>query len=248
MEVRLVATNFGENPYLLPYLAVKVSTGRVRKNGLDYYLNKDDIEIQKKWFIMARDFPSVLEHVVFTFYIKDISRVCSHQLVRHRLCSFTQESNRYSDIVLKKMIDRIKELSGKENDVEACKWFKKKMERYDEKEVYNIVSIAYVFPRYVSPYHKPSLPEDRIYFIAKQYICATGHYFRLRELGFKREEARYVLPQALKTSILMTVNLRELIHIIKLRRDKKAQTEIYELADKLYNLVKEKIDILDKLM
>ncbi len=63
---------------------------------------------------------SVFEHIYFTFKIEGISRACSHQLVRHRHCSFTQRSQRYCSeegfgIILPDSIDQIDEIRGYEN-------------------------------------------------------------------------------------------------------------------------------------
>jgi len=136
---------------------------------------------------------SVLEHAYATFRISGISRACSHQLVRHRLCSFTQKSQRYVD---EKDFSYVIPPSVEENE-EAKKLFEEFME------------------------------------------SARNTYVRLKELGIKNEDARYVLPNAAETEIVLTANFRELRHIISLRKDKSAQWEIRKLAHEMLRLLKE---------
>ena len=125
---------------------------------------------------------SVMEHIYFTFKIEGISRACSHQLVRHRHCSFTQRSQRYCSedgfgFVTPSTVDE-----GRfENDMEDIKdW-------YEE-------------------YQKSGVPN---------------------------EDARYVLPNACETSLYLSCNLRELIHMSNERLCRRAQWEIRELVQQM---------------
>jgi len=125
---------------------------------------------------------SVFEHVSFTFRIEGISRVCSHQLVRHRMASFTQQSQRYVPlnpefIIPESLIDS--EFSD---------------------EVKNILENA------------------------------RSLYKKMVEKGIRKEDARFILPQAVETKIIVTMNGRELRHFISLRAEKDAQWEIRKLA------------------
>lgn len=133
---------------------------------------------------------SVMEHIYFTFKIDGISRACSHQLVRHRMCSFTQRSQRYCDedgfgVVLPKSIDKVDEKHG--------------------------------------------------YFDLMDEI--EQHYCELQAHGVPNEDARYVLPNACATSLYLSCNLRELIHIANERLCARAQWEIRELAKEMVALV-----------
>lgn len=136
---------------------------------------------------------SVLEHAYATFRISGISRACSHQLVRHRLCSFTQKSQRY----------------------------------VNEKE------FSYVIP--------PSImtnPEAKRIF--EEFMeRAKAAYSNLKDLGIKNEDARYVLPNAVETEIVLTANFRELRHIIGLRKNISAQWEIRMVAEEMLKLLME---------
>ncbi|MCS7280773.1 MAG: FAD-dependent thymidylate synthase [Desulfobacterota bacterium] len=136
---------------------------------------------------------SVLEHAYATFRISGISRACSHQLVRHRLCSFTQKSQRYVD---EKNFSYVLPPSIEENS-EAKKVFEEFME------------------------------------------TAKKTYVRLKELGIKNEDARFVLPNATETEIVLTANFRELRHIISLRKAESAQWEIRKVAEEMLKILKE---------
>ena len=143
---------------------------------------------------------SPIEHVSFSFGIEGISRACSHQLVRHRVASYSQQSQRY-----------VKE------------------EQFD-----------YVVP--------PSIKEDSA--LVKEFEkCmaeAQENYTRvlkrLEELGYKGEtgqqDARYLLPNAAETKIVVTMNARELLHFFRVRCCNRAQWEIREMAERMLALVK----------
>ena len=133
---------------------------------------------------------SVFEHIYFTFKIEGISRACSHQLVRHRHCSFTQRSQRYCS----------------EDDFRVVEPLS--IERIDEK--YGYFELM-----------------DNI------EVC----YDELQAQGVPNEDARYVLPNACETSLYLSCNLRELIHIANERLCTKAQWEIRELVKQMVALV-----------
>ena len=133
---------------------------------------------------------SVFEHIYFTFKIEGISRACSHQLVRHRHCSFTQRSQRYCS----------------EDGFTVIK--PQTIENIDGKYGYeNLMSVI----------------ED--------------HYNELQALGVPNEDARYILPNACATSLYLSCNLRELIHMANERLCVRAQWEIRDLVREMCNLV-----------
>lgn len=140
---------------------------------------------------------SVLEHVIVTFRAEGISRACSHQLVRHRMASYVQQSQRYTRI-----------------DTHSDDW-------------------------YVMPPAFEDL-EDGAETYAYEMSTAAAAYQRALDCGIKPEDARYLLPEATKTSVNVTMNLRELESFYKLRADKHAQWEIrrlaWELMDRLYRI------------
>lgn len=132
---------------------------------------------------------SVLEHASATFFIEDVSRALTHQLVRHRLASFTQESQRYCtsssfDVVMPKSFQ---DLGG----------------------------------------------DDLVQKVNDLYQTIDSLYNDMLALGIKKEDARYILPNACTTKIMMTANFREWRHIIALRTEIHAQWEIRSLTNKI---------------
>jgi thymidylate synthase (FAD) len=143
--------------------------------------------------IMASGHHSTLEHASYTFAIEGVSRALTHQLVRHRIASFNQQSQRY--VRFTQGIGMVKPGSVKQ-DAEAEAVF-------DE-------AIA----------------------------SALDAYHKLLELGVPAEDARYLLPNAAETKIVVTMNIRELLHFFGLRCCNRAQWEIRELADRMLRLVR----------
>ena len=143
---------------------------------------------------------SPIEHVSFTFGIEGISRACSHQLVRHRVASYSQQSQRY---VKEECFDYIIPPSIKQ-DAAISREFEKCMAEAQENY--------------------------------------TKVLKRLEELGYKGEvgqqDARYLLPNAAETKIVVTMNARELLHFFRVRCCNRAQWEIREMADRMLALVK----------
>ena len=117
--------------------------------------------------IMSAGHTSTLEHASYTFAVDGVSRALTHQLVRHRIASFNQQSQRY-------------------------------------------VAIA----------------------------AAIEAYEKLLAAGVPAEDARYLLPNAAETKIVITMNVRELLHFFSLRCCNRAQWEIREMAHRMLELVK----------
>ena len=127
---------------------------------------------------------SVLEHAYATFRVSGASRSFTHQLVRHRLCSFIQQSQRYVD-------------EGNFNFIE---------------------------PDSIKDNHEAhSLFID---FMGK----AKAVYSQLQRMKIKKEDARYVLPNAVESQIVVSANFREWRHIIDLRGKPQSQWEFRRVA------------------
>ena len=142
--------------------------------------------------------PSCYEHAVFTFSISGISRATSHQLVRHRMASYSQQSQRY--------------VKPKDLDSET-------------------MAFEYVIPE--------TIPKDIVSGYQKVMESLNRAYIRLLRLGIPEEDARYILPNACTTNIVVTMNARELQHFCGLRRCSRAQWEIRELADRMAQAAEE---------
>ena len=153
--------------------------------------------------IVSSGHESVLEHVKFTFGVEGVSRSLTHQLVRHRIASYSQQSQRYV-----------------------------KAENFE-----------YVIP--------PLIEKDEI--LKKEFLTIMEEIKktynrilkRFEEIGIKGEkanqDARYILPNAAATKIVITMNARELLHFFRVRCCTRAQWEIRELAYKMLEICKEKL-------
>ena len=153
---------------------------------------KNPLALVKHLYKNAHD--SVFEHIYFTFKIEGISRACSHQLVRHRHCSFTQRSQRYC--------------SEDGFDVIEPKSFGETLFHGEVKNWYK-----------------------------KYEVAVQENYSGLQRIGIPNEDARYILPNACATSLYLSCNLRELIHMANERLCSRAQWEIRDLVKDMCNLV-----------
>lgn len=139
---------------------------------------------------------SVFEFANVVFRVEGISRACSHQLVRHRLASFCQLSQRYTKI-----------------DTRKKDWY----------------MVPPDFKTYTD-YNEVFGAKPRGFFDSCMKAYAKN-YEDVLEAGMKPEDARYLLPEATKTTVTVGMNARELFHFLDLRGDKAAQWEIRTLAD-----------------
>lgn len=143
-------------------------------------------------FLVKSGHHSAVEHAVFTFAIDGISRACSHQLVRHRMASYNQQSQRYVT--------------------------------YD--------NLNFITPPAVAENPAAAEAFDRL------NKTALDTYRDLLDKGVAAEDARYVLPNAAETKIVVTMNARELLHFFSLRCCNRAQWEIRDLAIAMLDLVR----------
>lgn len=153
--------------------------------------------------IVKRGHEAVIEHYNITVkFICD--RGVTHEIVRHRVASYCQESTRYCNYSNDKF--------GSE--------------------------ITVIKPLYLEP---GTLGYDA-WFMACQ--TAEGAYFDLLDWGCSPQEARAVLPNSLKTELVMTANIREFRHFFKLRCSKAAHPQMREVANMLLKEFKERIPVL----
>lgn len=136
---------------------------------------------------------STLEHASYTFAVDGVSRALTHQLVRHRIASFNQQSQRY--VKFAGGVPVVKPGTVTDND-EASRIFD---------ETVDAIEAAYA---------------------------------RLLELGVPAEDARYLLPNAAESKIVITMNVRELLHFFSLRCCNRAQWEIREMAHRMLELAR----------
>lgn len=153
--------------------------------------------------LIKRGHESVLEHASITVrFVCD--RGVSHEIVRHRIASFSQESTRYCN--------------------------------YSNDRFRNEITFI-----------KPCFLEDGTggYKLWKQAMfVAEKEYFDLLNWGFTPQEARSVLPNSTKTEIIMTANLREWRHFLKLRTAKAAHPQMRELTVPLLKELQRQIPVI----
>ncbi len=152
--------------------------------------------------LMKMGHMSPIEHASFTFAIEGISRACSHQLVRHRLASYSQQSQRY-----------VSEEGG----------------------------FDYIIP--------PTIKGDeklKRYFEDFMAAAQEAYDHIVKELNKRRikgeaanQDARFVLPNACETKIMVTMNARELLHFFRQRCCLRAQWEIRAMAEEMLRIVRE---------
>lgn len=159
---------------------------------------------------------SPIEHVSFTFGVEGVSRTLTHQLVRHRIGSYSQQSQRYVKL---NQFEYVIPPAIKE-DENAKALFLKAMEE-DQRYYDEITSI--LFKKHYEEYIKEGLSEKK----AKQKAEKEAI-----------EDARYVFPNACETKIVYTMNARSLLNFFRLRCCNRAQWEIRQLAIAMLKEVK----------
>ncbi len=145
---------------------------------------------------------SALEHASFTFAIDGVSRACTHQIVRHRLASYNQQSQRY-------------------------------------------VNFGHADSFVVPPSISGNPDAEAVFLEAMEQARAA--YDRLVDIGLGegrtresvQEDARFVLPNAAETKIVVTMNVRELRHFFQVRCCRRAQWEINALSWRMRGMARE---------
>ncbi len=146
--------------------------------------------------VLAMGHESVLEHVTLTYGVEGISRAASHQLVRHRIASYSQQSQRYV-----------------------------------------AADFGYVAPATVARGAARGKFE-------RHMKRSAALYREMIEAGVPAEDARFVLPNATETKILVTMNARELRHFFALRACRRAQWEIRGLAMTMLGIARTRAPLL----
>ncbi|HNW93545.1 MAG TPA: FAD-dependent thymidylate synthase [bacterium] len=146
--------------------------------------------------LIKRGHHTPLEHITFTFGVEGVSRACSHQLVRHRIASFCQQSQRYV-------------------------------------EMHDAAHDTFVVPPGIA-----ADPEaEKLY--RELMRSARETYAALRARGVAREDARYVLPSATETALVVTMNARSLLNLFALRLCRRAQWEVRTVAEQMLALARQ---------
>lgn len=208
MEIELLS--YTENPIDLLYTACRTCYSK----DTPINIHKSDKEKEKKIELINKVFGSghlsISEHVYFSFAICGVSRAFLAQLSRHRLCSFSVQSQRYVEI--KEDLEQVKTIKDFGTEIDKMK----------------LVSKYFVF--------KDKYDES----LVQAYLNDLTTYLTLIKNGEKAEDARNVLPNAFKTNIVMSCNLRQLMHICNLRLCKHTQLEFRKIMEQIKNKVLEK--------
>lgn len=180
---------------------------KLERAGRTCYKSEDKINIGTATEfiqgILKDGHDSVIEHAIVTMRIV-CDRGVSHELVRHRIASYSQESTRYCNYSKDKFSKSI-------TVIEPCFW-----------------------------QDKPDMMEKW----KSSMENAERHYFELVASGASPQEARSVLPNSLKTEIVVTMNLREWRHFCKLRTSKKSHPQMREVAIQALQLLSETIPVI----
>ena len=196
MNVELLSVT--PHPENIPALAAKLTHSPSTPQELEKSSEKELNTILKH--VLRVGHTSIVEHTSFTFAISEVSRSLTHQLVRHRIASYAQQSQRYVNLMK---------------------------------------------PQYVIP-PKIRKNEEMRNAYKKTMNEIWAQYNQLLEMGIPAEDARYVLPNATFTNIIVTMNARSLLNFFELRCCLHAQWEIRELAQKMLKLVKKEAPIIFK--
>ena len=160
---------------------------------------------------------SPIEHVTFTFGIEGVSRSCTHQLVRHRIASYSQKSQRY---VSEKGFEYIVPPEI-EADEKALACYEKAMA--DANDAYNQLA---------------DILEETHF----NTLCAAGKNEQEARRAARKmaiEDARFVLPNGCETKIIVTMNARSLMNFFHHRCCNRAQWEIRDVAQEMLTLCRE---------
>lgn len=213
MKVDLIT--YTPNPEKVVAAAAKLCYSKVGTNDILEGLTEEKTEnfIEK---LASLGHESPIEHVSFSFAVEGVSRVLTHQLVRHRIASFSQQSQRYVRL-------------------DSFEYIMPPMIAKDEKA-------KEIFTRAMSEdqMHYDALAEQLKGTYYKEYIVEGLSEKRAKQLAEKKaiEDARFVFPNACETKIIFTMNARTLMHFFKHRCCDRAQWEIRDMADLMLKEVK----------
>ncbi len=159
--------------------------------------------------LLTRQHESVIEHESVTIRMI-CDRGVSHEIVRHRIASYSQESTRYCNYAGDKFDNQI-------TVIDLASGFEYDLSKENDKAKYEVWTKAM---------------ED-----------TEKAYFRMLELGASPQEARSVLPNSLKTEIVVTMNLRSWRNFFRLRVDSHAHPQMREVAGMVYEEFQKKLPV-----
>ena len=171
--------------------------------------------------IITRGHESVLEHVSISVRVI-CDRGVSHEIVRHRVASYSQESTRYCNYSQDKFGDELTFIMPS--------WFKSNIE-----DLNNYANDKNNFNKIYS--------SGEWAWVDSLRAVEISYFTLLETCNWTPEQARSILPNSLKTEIVMTMNLREWRHFFKLRCAKAAHPQMREVANMILEVFKSKIQV-----
>lgn len=185
---------------------------------------------------------SPFEHASFTFAIDGVSRSLLAQITRHRIASFSVQSQRYVEMSSAQFVAP----AAVQNNPYALRIFDDMMD--EARRAYQDIH-SYLMSEYLRARYKDCIPCDNpkyfylsldAYFNSRKDSDEYKSYRKVRRAAEKyaNENARCVLPNAATTRMVVTMNARELMHFFSLRCCNRAQDEIRDLADEMLKLCK----------
>lgn len=195
-EMRVTLLSHTPNSENIAYIAARNCYSSAELSEM-LHSEIDPVNVKKRIDgVMDSGHHSVIEHISYTFAIEGVSRTLLAQITRHRIASFSVQSQRYVS--------------------------------------FNGQEFGFIIPERIKALGPSYVTEFR----RQMRIAQNWYNFWCESLGKDSEEdARFVLPGAATTQIVMTMNARELLHFFSLRMCNRAQWEIRALAWKMYELV-----------
>ena len=233
IKVKLLAHT--PNPDAVVAAAAKLCYSKVGVEQISEKLTDEEVKRFVNHLVeMGHESP--IEHVTFTFGIEGISRSCSHQIVRHRIASYSQQSQRYVKLEQFEYIIP----PAIESNPEAKRIFIEAMER-DQKTYDELVDLLLediLIDKHAADYgscireilkENPDTVPDRSKVLDLYAENFLENYRKAEKQAI--EDARYVFPNACETKMVVTMNARSLYNFFSKRCCNRAQWEIRELAD-----------------
>lgn len=206
-KLKVLLLEHTPNPESVVAMAAKLCYSPSDVEGLRDKINaKDQRAFVEK--LVSIGHMSPVEHVSFTFGIEGVSRACTHQLVRHRVASYSQQSQRY---VKETEFDYVIPETVKQD-----------------------AALTKVFEKYMRQAQKAY--DEMMAGLDKMGI--TGET--------AQQDARFLLPNAAETKIVVTMNARELLHFFRVRCCNRAQWEIRAMATEMLREAKKVAPVLFK--
>lgn len=197
-----ILKNAGRFEILTPEHELRVQLLRIEQAGRTCYQSErgpitEETAARFVKMLLRRGHESVIEHSSMTVKFLNCSRGFTHELVRHRLAAFSQESTRYVDYARR----------GEGLDLERFR-------------------LQCVVPPHREENEKVPLEDGRRLSLVEMFEETEKFYRALRKAGWAPEDARQILPQAIKAEIVISANFREWRHIFAMRTQKAAHWEI----------------------